>query len=87
MKEFFSFLSGVLVGAVVALLFAPMTGEDLRRQIQEEADAELKRVDAEWQKVLGQINKTVEETQAELKAYIEKAQSEATEEEEEKAAA
>jgi len=76
MKEFFSFLSGVLVGAVVALLFAPMTGEDLRRQIQEEADAELKKVDAEWQKVLTQINKTVEDTQAELKAYIEKAQSE-----------
>ncbi len=87
MKEFFSFLSGVLVGAVVALLFAPMTGEDLRRQIQEEADAELKRVDAEWQKVLTQINKTVEDTQAELKAYIEKAQSEPIGKDGEKAAA
>ena len=75
MKEFFSFLAGIMVGAVVALLFAPMTGEDLRRQIQEEADAELKKVDAEWKKLLDQMNKTVEETQAELKAFIEKTQS------------
>lgn len=87
MKEFFSFLSGVLVGAVVALLFAPMTGEDLRRQIQEEADVELKKMESEWQKVLTQINKTVEDTQAELKAYIEKAQAEPMGKDEEKAAA
>lgn len=38
MKKFFSFLGGVLmggfIGATVALLLAPYSGEDLREEIQ-----------------------------------------------------
>ena len=83
MKQLFSFLIGVIVGGVAALLLAPTSGEELRRQIQVEADAELKKVDAEWQKILQQLNKTVEDTQAELRAYIERAQAGKGEEAEE----
>lgn len=75
MKEFGAFIFGVIVGGIAALLMAPMSGEELRRQIQVEADAELKKVDAEWQKILKQVNKTVEDTQAELRAYMEKSES------------
>lgn len=75
MKQLFAFIAGVLVGGIVALLMAPMSGEELRRQIQAEADAELKRVDAEWQKILKQVNETVEETQKELRSYIEQVQA------------
>jgi gas vesicle protein len=42
MKGVMSFLSGAimggLVGATVALLFAPASGEDLRHQMQDRAD-------------------------------------------------
>ena len=75
MKQLFSFLAGVIVGGVAALLLAPMSGEDLRRQIQEEANAEIKKVDAEWRRIIEQLNQTVENTQAELRAYIERAQA------------
>ncbi len=80
MKQLFSFLAGVIVGGVAALLLAPMSGEDLRRQIQEEANTELKKVDAEWRKIMQQVNQTVEDTQAELRAYIERAQADESEE-------
>ena len=87
MKQLFSFLAGVIVGGVAALLLAPMSGEDLRQQIQEEANAEFKKVDAEWQKVMQQVNKTVEDTQAELRAYIERAQAGKSEEADDEATA
>ena len=80
MKQLFSFLAGVIVGGVAALLLAPMSGEDLRRQIQEEANAEMKKVDAEWHKIMEQLSQTVEDTQAELRAYIERAQADKSEE-------
>jgi len=80
MKQLFSFLAGVIVGGVAALLLAPMSGEDLRRQIQEEANTELKKVDAEWKKIMQQVNQTVEDTQSELRAYIERAQADKSEE-------
>ena len=87
MKQLFSFLAGVIVGGVAALLLAPMSGEDLRQQIQEEANAEFKKVDAEWQKVMQQVNKTVEDTQTELRAYIERAQAGKSEEADDEATA
>ena len=40
MKTIFSFLFGAAVGAVVALLFAPKSGSELRHQIGEEAAAD-----------------------------------------------
>ena len=42
MQRFFSFLAGIfaglIVGAVVALLLAPMSGDDLRKQMQERSN-------------------------------------------------
>jgi gas vesicle protein len=34
-KVFFSFLTGAAIGAGLALLFAPQTGEETRRQIKD----------------------------------------------------
>jgi len=34
-KMFFSFLTGAVVGAGLALLFAPQSGEETRKQIQD----------------------------------------------------
>ena len=42
MQRFFSFLAGIfsgaLVGAVVALLLAPLTGDEMRSEVQARAD-------------------------------------------------
>jgi gas vesicle protein len=40
----------MFVGAILALLFAPSSGEELRVQIQTGAETELKKAEAEWQK-------------------------------------
>lgn len=43
MSDFFKFMRGMwygaLIGAVAALLFAPKRGEELRRDIRQEAEA------------------------------------------------
>jgi gas vesicle protein len=71
MKFFFGFLSGVIVGAVAGMLFAPSSGEELRGQIRTEADAAWKKAEAEWQKQLEALNVTVDEMRGEMNAFIE----------------
>jgi len=41
MKYLLSFVCGAFVGAVVALLFAPSSGEELRTKLQAGAETEL----------------------------------------------
>jgi len=66
MKKIFSFLagmlSGALVGAVTALLLTPASGQDLR------AGAE-----ARWQEALHEGRQAMEERRAELEAQFEQA--------------
>ena len=50
LKYLVSFVSGMFVGAILALMFAPSSGEELRVQIQTGAETELKKAEAEWQK-------------------------------------
>jgi gas vesicle protein len=70
MKFFLGFLSGIMVGAVAGLLFAPTSGEELRGQIRTEADAARKKAEAEWQKQLETMNLTVDEMRGEMNAFI-----------------
>jgi gas vesicle protein len=74
MGNLFSFLTGVLVGVAVGLLYAPMSGEELRAEIRTEAEVELKKVEAEWNKRLKEVNKSLEATRQEVMAYMNKSQ-------------
>ena len=65
-----SFLAGAFVGSVVALLYAPKSGEELRTQIREEADATAKRASAEWNKAVQDIQHQIEESQTQVKGYM-----------------
>ena len=71
MNNSISFILGVFVGgaigALLALLFAPQTGEELRTRLQEEASAEGQRLQARY-----------EERKQELQARVEKAQNDLT---------
>ena len=65
-----SFLAGAFVGTVVALLYAPKSGEELRTQIRAEADATVKRASAEWNKAVQDIQHQIEESQTQVKGYM-----------------
>ncbi len=65
-----SFLAGAFVGSVVALLYAPKSGEELRTQIRAEADATAKRASAEWNKAVQDIQHQIEESQTQVKGYM-----------------
>ena len=59
MKGFFYFLVGASVGAILALLFAPQSGEETRANIQSTADEN-------WQKIRSELQAGMEKTQARL---------------------
>lgn len=55
MKYAAGFIMGALAGAVVALLFAPSSGEELRSNIKSQADAQYAKLQDEWQKGMQEI--------------------------------
>jgi gas vesicle protein len=57
MKELIIFALGLTVGASVALLFAPESGEELRADIRAKADEELPRLRAGLDKTNERLNK------------------------------
>ena len=72
MKYFSGFFMGILVGVGIGLLFAPSSGEELRAQIQQEPEIELKKLEVEWRRRLQQVQKSIEETRNEVKAMAQK---------------
>ena len=64
MQRFFSFLAGIfaglIVGAVVALLLAPMSGDDLRKQMQERSN-----------ELVGDVKSAIEEERKKLQSELE----------------
>jgi gas vesicle protein len=69
MKYAMSLLLGALLGASIALLFAPFSGEELRSNIKTQADVQAARAREEWQKgvqgVQERLNKKQEPAQPE----------------------
>lgn len=79
MKETVIFLLGAMVGAAVALMFAPSSGSELRAQIQSTAERDLERLQSEWQQGLHKTNEKLDSLQADLKQALKQAQSEVEE--------
>jgi len=65
---------------VIALLYAPTSGEELRGQIRDEADVKWQQASTEWNKALTSMQKSVDDMSTEVKAYINQLSSEDTEE-------
>jgi gas vesicle protein len=74
------------VGAFAALLFAPSSGAELRTKLQTEAETELKKAEAEWQKAMSKLHEKFDQTSQELKTFVEQPRAEGTEVETEPAA-
>ena len=69
-----SFLAGALVGAAVALLYAPSSGVELRHQIKSEAEHRLETLNDELNVAIADLRETAEKTRAEMMAYLEQLQ-------------
>jgi len=68
MKYAISFLLGAVVGAVVALLYAPSSGQELRTNIKTQADAQIARVQEEVQKSMQEMQARMDKMSSDLKA-------------------
>ncbi len=66
MKYALSFLVGAVVGAVVALMFAPSSGEELRANIKTQADTQYARLQDEYQKGLQEMQVRMDKLSGDL---------------------
>jgi gas vesicle protein len=72
MKEIIIFLLGAAVGASVALLLAPESGEELRADIQARAQEELPKLQSEWQSAMEKTNQRLNKLETDLKQSLDK---------------
>ena len=77
MKDIFYFILGAAVGAIFALLFAPQSGEELRTKLQDTAEKDWQKVQAEWQADQEKIHQRLDQIQQALQKQA--AESEAAE--------
>jgi gas vesicle protein len=74
MKEIVYFLLGAVMGATLALLFAPESGKDLRANIQSTAEKDAAKLQAEWKAAMAKTNEQLDQMQAELKQALQRAE-------------
>lgn len=74
MKEIVYFVLGAAVGATLALLFAPESGQELRANLQATAEKDAAKVQAEWQAAMAKTEERLDQMQAELKQTLQRAQ-------------
>ena len=66
MKDVFYLLLGAAIGAIIALLFAPESGQELRANIRSTADKDLGKLQAEWQTAMAKTHERLDQIQADL---------------------
>jgi gas vesicle protein len=76
MKEFFYLLLGAAIGAVIALLFAPESGQELRANLRATADKDLGRLQSELRTLTDKTFERMDQMQADLDTAISQVQSE-----------
>ena len=75
--SFLTFVVGALVGAVAALLFAPVSGEEMRKRIREEAQSSWDAASVEWNKARDEMLQYQTEALESAKAQINELQAKA----------
>lgn len=66
MKDVFYLLLGAAIGATIALLFAPESGQELRADIRATADKDLHKLQSEWQTAMVKTHERLDQIQADL---------------------
>jgi gas vesicle protein len=70
MKTIFAFVFGASVGAVVALLFAPKSGSELRHQIGDEAAADRIRMQEGYAHAVQGTHDRIDKMQADVQSLV-----------------
>ena len=69
-NSFFAFVTGMVIGAVggalIALLYAPMSGQEMRTEVRTRAQAEYDRAVTEYHKQLERLNQELDTIRAQL---------------------
>jgi gas vesicle protein len=73
MKYAITFVLGALLGAVTALLYAPSSGQELRTNIKTQADAQVARMQEEFQKGMQEMQARMDKMSSDLKAMASQA--------------
>ena len=68
MKYALSFLLGAVMGAAVALLFAPSSGEELRANVKTQADNQYARLQDDYHEGIQQMHDRLDKISSELQA-------------------
>jgi gas vesicle protein len=69
-------LLGAAIGAIIALLFAPESGQELRTDIRATADKDLQKLQSEWQTALAKTHERLDQIQVDLNQALHRTQSE-----------
>ena len=77
MKQIITFVLGAAAGAILALLFAPESGKNLRSDFQATAGDDLQRIRSEWRTGITEIHRRLDLMQEDLKQVLQQPQSEA----------
>ena len=78
MKFIIGFIWGAMIGAAVALLYAPSTGEELRANIKTQADTQYAKMQEEWQNGINELQNRVDKISSDLQAMSGKAEEAGT---------
>ena len=62
------FIWGAVIGAAVALLYAPSTGEELRSNIKTQADVQYTKLQEEWQRGVSELQGRMDKISDDLQA-------------------
>ena len=72
MKNALSFVLGAVfgaaIGSIVALLFAPSSGEELRTNLKTQADTQYAKLQDEWQKGMHEMQTRMDKMGSDLQA-------------------
>jgi len=79
MKAILYFLYGAVAGAIIALLFAPQSGAELRANIRSTADKDWQRIQSEWQTGMEKTQARLDQLQSDLKQVMQKQKEAETE--------
>lgn len=70
MKDVMFLLLGAVFGAILALLLAPQTGEDLRTKIQASAEEDWNKLQTEWKTSLDKTHERLDQIQVDLQQAL-----------------
>jgi gas vesicle protein len=75
MKYAITFVLGALLGAVIALLYAPSSGQELRTNIKAQTDVQVARMQDEVQKGMQEMQARMDKMSSDLKALASQSKS------------